>query len=292
MLTDSRSGPLDLVVIGGLTVDRFADGSAAPGGSVLHIARAAAHRDLRVGVITSAGPEPEAQQGLDELRRLSALMESTPGGVTTTYRHRESAEGRRLWLERRGAAVLLPADAYGRIRTSAILYAPVAGEVGPEALTVWDDSWMRGAILQGWLRATDPSGEVRPQPLSALDGPLVEALSGLDLLVASREDLLAESDDPHRQLKSLRRTFGRRPMLIVTDGIEGVWLGTAHRWRIFEPQHLAAPWTVEGASTVGAGDIFAAFMTMRSRDSTIGADQHAASAMRIVAEELESRLDR
>ena len=75
MTSVSPSGALDLVVVGGLTVDRFSDGSAAPGGAVLHIARALAARGVRVGIVTTAGPEPEALAGLAELRDLAL-----PGG--------------------------------------------------------------------------------------------------------------------------------------------------------------------------------------------------------------------
>ena len=58
---------LSLVVVGGLTVDRFPDGSSQAGGAVLHIARALAAGGLRVGIVTTAGPEAEAQAGLAEL---------------------------------------------------------------------------------------------------------------------------------------------------------------------------------------------------------------------------------
>lgn len=273
---------LDLLVVNGLTIDRFPDGSSAPGGPGLHIVRAAAPRGLGIGVITAAGPEPEARAGLDELRRSAALVESTPGKVTTTFRHRESAKGRRLWLERRGQAVDFEAAAHDRIRTRAILFAPVAGEIPTDALEERGLAWEpeRGAILQGWLRTTDKSREVRPTRLSALDGALVAALSEFDLLVASREDLLAEADNPYDQVRSLREVFGRGPTLIVTDGPEGIWIGSAHRWRIFAPRHLPVPWRVEGVSTVGSGDIFAAFLLMGRR---------LKAPMRVVAEVLEER---
>src|SRR5688572_17348215 len=92
------SPPLDLVVLGGLTIDRFADGSSSPGGSVLHIARAAAPRGLRVGIVTHAGPEPEARAGLEELHHLATIVESSPQPATTSFRHQETPEGRQLWL--------------------------------------------------------------------------------------------------------------------------------------------------------------------------------------------------
>lgn len=282
---------LDLLVVGGLTIDRFPDGSSAPGGSVLHIARAAATRALRIGVATAVGPEPEAQAGLQELRRLTALIESSRGAATATFRHLEEPAGRRLWLERRGGAVELGADADDRIETQAILYGPIAEEVPPDALTGWESGPQRGAILQGWLRTTDQHDEVQPRPLSALSDALVEALGGFDLLVASREDLLAEARDPSHQLRSMRRVFGPGPTLVVTDGVDGVWVDAGQSAAASEPWHLPVPWRVEEVPTVGSGDIFAAFM-LPMPDGDYSADRltrQAEAAMRVVAEVLEER---
>ena len=147
MLSPSRSEPLDLVVVGGLTVDRFVDGSSAPGGSVLHATRAAAGRGLQIGVVTSAGPELDAQTGLAELRRIAAGLEVAAHAATSTFRHRDSPAGRRLWLERRGGPIGLAADAADRMPTRAILFAPVADEVDVAALNVWNEQEVRGAIL-------------------------------------------------------------------------------------------------------------------------------------------------
>lgn len=282
---------LDLLVVGGLTIDRFPDGSSAPGGSVLHIARAAATRALRIGVATAAGPEPEAQAGLKELRRLTAPVERSRGAATATFRHLEAPAGRRLWLERRGAMVALGADADNRTGTRAILYAPIAEEVPTEALMGGAPAIQRGAILQGWLRTTDQHDEVHPRPLSALSHALVEALGGFDLLVASREDLLAEARDPSHQLRSMRRVFGPGPALVVTDGIDGVWVDAGQSAFASKPRHLPVPWRVEEVPTVGSGDIFAAFM-LPMPDGDYSPDrltQKAGAAMRVVAEVLEER---
>ena len=51
---------------------------------------------------------------------------------------------------------------------------------------------IRAAILQGWLRSLEEGTEVQPLPLRALPLPLVDGIAGFDLLVASREDLVAE----------------------------------------------------------------------------------------------------
>jgi sugar/nucleoside kinase (ribokinase family) len=273
------SPPLDLLVVGGLTVDRFANGSSTPGGSVLHIARAASPRGLRLGVITVAGREPEARAGLDELRLLAASVDWTDADATLTFIHRGDATGRRLTRERAGGRVQVDdPDVTSRART--MLVAPLASEVGVDEIARLEGDRPSGAILQGFLRLAGDDGAVRPLPLSALDPDLVEALGRFDLLVASREDLAAEDSEPREQLAALRRRFGSKPDLVLTGGVQGVWI---------EREHLFVPRTVTGVSTVGAGDILAAFMTAWSTDRTRSLADRARNAMRVVAEVLEER---
>ena len=274
----------DLLVIGGLTVDRFADGSSAPGGSVLHIVRAAAARGLRIAVITSAGPEPDAQAGIRVLRRLAMALEVAPADATATFGHRNTPHGRQLRLERRGGPVTV-AGSPMLAHTPAVLLAPVASEVSAEDLSNVASIPVRAAILQGWLRGPTEGADVRPLRLDDLGARLREALARFDLLVASREDLLAESDDPQAQLAALRRALGGRPTLVVTDGTEGAWLDTVASGT----RHLPVPRRVKATSTVGAGDILAAFLVIGAGDRSAGPEQRAVAAMRVVAEVLEER---
>jgi sugar/nucleoside kinase (ribokinase family) len=275
------AAPSDLLVIGGLTIDRFADGSSAPGGSVLHIARAAGPRGLRVAVTTVAGPEPEAQAGLRALRSLTTRLDPSDAAATATFVHRESPGGRRLWLSERGGGILSPS--IDPADTRAILVAPIADEISPDELAHRDTSTTWAAILQGFLRSFAPDGEVMPVPLSGLAAGVAEALSGFDLLVASREDLAGEAADPPDQLAALRRAVGPRPALVVTDGVRGIWL---------EGEHLPVPRLVDGVSTVGAGDVFAAFMLAGGWPKPAGTAflrDRARAAMLTVAEVLEER---
>jgi len=275
----------DLLVIGGLTIDGFGDGTSAPGGSVLHAGRAAAVAGLRTIVVTVAGPEPVAARGLAELDAVTELH-VTDAESTIRYRHRDGADGRRLWLEADTSPIRLPADAYGRLLTAAILFAPVAGELPTAVLSTWEDSWVRGAILQGWLRRARVGEPVEAIPPSDLPDDLKAALGSLDVLVASREDLAAAAETPVAQIDALRRSIGERPVIVVTDGAEGVWIDTAYRL----PRHLPAPWRVGGVPTVGAGDAFAAlFVASRSREGDGARRNAATNAMRAVAEMLEAR---
>lgn len=273
------AAPPDLLVIGGLTIDRFADGSSAPGGSVLHIARASGPRGIRVSIITAAGPEPEARAGIDELGPVIASVER--GDATATFVHRDSPEGRLLWRTRAGGPV-----STGNVdipSARAILAAPIADEVTADDLHRLGAASTRGAILQGYLRSFAADGEVLPRPLSALAPELVAELSGLDLLVASREDLRGEASEPSAQLAALRRIFGPRPALVVTDGVAGVWM---------EGEHLPVPRRVDGVPSVGAGDVLAAFMLAGGWPMPVPAGfarRRAEDAMRVVADVLEER---
>jgi hypothetical protein len=290
MLTDPPLDALDLLVIGGLTIDRLADGSTAPGGSVLHIARAAAPRGLRLGVLTTAGPEAEATAGVAELGGLCASVRAGRYESTATFAHRESAHGRRLWLEQRGGTVIVGQADYDRITTAAVLFAPVAGEIAADTLRGWDDAPARGAILQGWLRSTTEGAEVEPLLLSRLARPLLEGLGQLDVLVASREDLIAEAVTPNDQLAALRDAIGSAPALIVTDGPNGLWLDSADSPPGTDRAlHLPVPWRVDTSATVGAGDILAAFLTLRTDEPSGSWSARASKAMGIVAEVLEAR---
>jgi sugar/nucleoside kinase (ribokinase family) len=292
MPNDPAPAVLDLLVVGGLTVDRFADGSSAPGGAVVHVTRAAAPRGLRIGVVTVAGPEPEAQAGLADLRAMAAGVEAAAGVATATFRHREAPDGRRLWLEVAGGSVPVDAAARERLLAHAILYAPVGGEIRTPALRVWDRLWRRGAILQGWLRGGAVGDEVRPVPLAALPAELVEELRDFDLLVASREDLRAEATDPVHQLAALRACFGRRPSMVVTDGGAGAWVSAEQSLFPSEPTHVVPAEQVVDAPTVGAGDIFAAFMLAGEWDylpDRAFLVRKAEAAMQVVAEVLEER---
>ena len=64
-----------LLIVGGLTVDHFTDGTSAPGGSVLHAGRAAADEGAQLTFLTVAGDEPEARDGLARLSEMGRLVQ-------------------------------------------------------------------------------------------------------------------------------------------------------------------------------------------------------------------------
>ena len=287
------SQPLDLLVVGGLTIDRFPAGVDEPGGSVLHIARALAGRATRLGVITASGTEPAARRGLAELEQLCDTTQVTAVDRTITYRHQEEGGARRLWLEHGGGTLPSMSATANRSAPRSVLFAPLAGEVGTEWLVGWNDRSATGAILQGWLRAVDSTGEIHARPVGALRGDLRASLRSLDLLVASEQDVAADGEEPRAQLGALRRAVGPTPTLVLTCGIEGVWLSSpqtgAHRE---DPWHVPVPWRVDDVSTVGAGDVLAAAMLAGGwahSQTRASVGRLAEAAMYTVAEHLEKR---
>lgn len=250
----SRSNPelVDVLIVGALTIDRFADGTTAAGGSVLHASRAAAANGYAVGVVTVAGPEPEAAIALRELGVLGHLHAERVER-TLRFEHRETAHGRGLSLE----SPPVPLECLERdILPVAVLYAPVAGEFGAGLAGQKYDGAYRAAILQGWLRTLEQGHRVDRLPLSAMSDALVAVLSGFGVLFASTEDLAAVAADPADQLDALRARFGSTPRLVVTDGPAGAWLDEGS-----SRARIAPRVTVTSRHTVGAGDAFAALIT-------------------------------
>lgn len=250
---------LDLLLVGALTVDRFADGSSAAGGAILHGARAAAEAGASVGVVTVAGGEPVARDGIAELERLARRVKACNAPHTIVFRHHEAASGRRLWVEQRGGRVDIDGDAPAELLPHSALFAPVLDELPDAALDLWGGA-VRGACLQGWLRCADSGGEVRPiDHLGLLPDETVRRLASFAVLFASHEDLAMLGGAPDVQLVALRRRIGPGPLLILTAGVDGAWFdidrrdsGLRSRW------HLNAPARVVDVLSTGAGDAFAA----------------------------------
>jgi sugar/nucleoside kinase (ribokinase family) len=264
---------VDLLIVGGLTIDRFADGSSAPGGSVLHSSRAAAAAGLRVAVVAAAGDEPDARRGLEEIGRVATLVHVRVPR-TIAFRHDESGPIRRLYLD--VAATPLDAPPVDP-RPTAVLYAPVANEIGSALSRQVFEGVLTAAILQGWLRILAPGALVQPRLLRDLPRDLVARLGELDILIASREDLLAEGDTPNAQLDVLRSVIGPRPTLVVTEGIAGAWID-AGAGRL----HIDVAEPITRVPTVGAGDAYAAVLAARlgsRRHDLVSAAADAAAAV-------------
>jgi sugar/nucleoside kinase (ribokinase family) len=245
--------PVDLLIIGGVTVDDLVGWGEAAGGAARYATEAALAAGLRVALHTVAGEEPVVRQALDRLSARAHVIRH-PAPTSIRFEHHGTDDARRLRL--RGVTDPIRVPHLDRLPVAAaVLFAPVAGEVAADAVQAVRAPF-RAAGLQGWLRQTDPDGWVMIRPLAQLEPELTAALLGLDLLIASLEDVAAL--DAPAAMAQIRAWAGPRPQLVVTAGREGAWLDDG----VGPTSHVRAE-VVEGRPTIGAGDAFAAVLVAR-----------------------------
>ena len=255
----------DFLVLGHVAQDLQPDGSYRLGGTVTYAALLAERLGLRVGIVTS-GTERE-------VAALSALVPGVqiacvPAPTATIFENRYDADGRRTQYLRARAMPLTAADVPPPWRGAPIaLLGPIAAELDPSVAAVLaapTSALLQGeaessagglpgvrfcaATPQGWLRAWDDSGRVRPIPWVDADG----FLPHLTALVCSEEDVAvaavgASSSD------MLASWAARVRYLVVTDGPRGARLWVEGH----SPVHVPA-FPVPELDPTGAGDTFAA----------------------------------
>ncbi|MGI8998162.1 MAG: PfkB family carbohydrate kinase [Candidatus Limnocylindria bacterium] len=246
----------ETLIVGGLTIDQFTDGSVAPGGSVLHAGLAIRAEGANLTTLTVAGDEPAARDGLVWLGELGRLAhQHTPS--TTAYRHEERGGMRVLILGAR-AEPIRAGGLRDLKRPDVALVAPIADEVEPSLVDALRDelrpTWVV-MLIQGWLRHLVEGEEVLPLALDALSAAQDRAIADADVIVVSTEDLIEAPDDPFAQAAELRDRAGSKPIIVVTLGTEGYLLDDPARNRVVAsvPRRI-----VTGVSAVGAGDAFGA----------------------------------
>lgn len=273
--------PLDLLIIGGLTIDHFADGRPAPGGSVIHAAEAVRTDAVRLATLTAAGDEPEAAAGLERLRVLGRVI-CQPAQTTTTYRHTERG-GRRVLVFERGTARIGTSAVARCPRPDVALLAPIGDELPAATVDHVREVLAPGLtvlLIQGWLRRLAPGREVEPLPLEDVEPQLWRIFADADAIVLSTEDLAGEPADPFARVAELRRRLGARPTVVLTLGTDGYVLDDPRSDRVV----AEVPRTViVGVPTVGAGDTFgAAFAVRLASGDDPAAAAHTASE-RVIA---------
>jgi sugar/nucleoside kinase (ribokinase family) len=271
----------DLLVIGGLSVDRFPDGWERAGGSVVHAARALAMAGLHAATITVAGPEEAAAAGVRMLRSFGPLLlRGAPRSIRFLI-----DEGRplRVVTYEGGAHLpISPADV-ARFPAPAVLIAPIAAELHAADVVATAAASVRVAALQGWMRVLVPGEPVGARPLTGLAPELIDALRSVTALVASDEDLASVAPEARGAVTALRYRLGPHPILLVTSGQSGALLDLPDGRSATVPASVA----VSGVSTIGAGDAFAALFAVglgRGIDPLVAARDAAAGVSRWLAE--------
>jgi len=275
-----------LLIVGGLTIDRFTDGSRAPGGSVLHSGVAAIAEGADLAVLTVAGDEPEARAGIKRLGALGTVV-SQPSSATTTYRH-EEADGRRVLVYEARSEQIDPTEVQRMPPADVVLVSPIADELPADAIALLRQALPAARtvlLIQGWLRRLGIGEAVRPMRLDEVPDITWRAFQDADAVVLSNEDFESDTDDAFAQAAAVRERIGPGPLLVLTLATKGYLLDDpgADRVTASVPRNVVA-----GVPMVGAGDTFGAGLAIalaRGATPTVAA---VAATERVIAV-LESR---
>jgi sugar/nucleoside kinase (ribokinase family) len=269
----------ELVIVGGLTIDRFADGSTAPGGTVIHAGHAAAAEGVRPSFLTIAGDEPEAEAGLDQLAGMGELARRF-SPATTTFGHADHAGARVLTLLCRSAPIAPP---FPPGTADCALLAPIADELPAsviEPLTAALQPRLTVLLIQGWLRRLAVGSVVEPLTLDEIDRATWATFGRADAVVVSTEDLAESHGSPFAQAALLRHRIGNGPLLVLTLGAQGHLLDDPAADRVVAsvPRRV-----VSGVPMVGAGDTFGATLAIHLSRGAAAAAAVAAATDRVIA---------
>jgi sugar/nucleoside kinase (ribokinase family) len=275
-----------LLIVGGLTIDRFADGSRAPGGSVLHSGLAAIAQGADLAVLTVAGDEPEARVGIERLESLGTVL-CQPSAATTTYRH-EEADGRRVLVYEARSEHIDPAGVERLPGVDVVLVSPIADELPVEAIARLREALpatQTVLLIQGWLRQLGIGHAVRPRRLEEVPESTWRAFRDADAVVLSNEDFASDTDDAFAQSAAVRERIGAGPLLVLTLAAKGYLLDDPRADRVVAsvPRNV-----VDGVPMVGAGDTFGAGLAIALARGASPSDAAEAATDCVIAV-LESR---
>lgn len=231
--------PVDFVAIGHVTLDQTPRGTR-PGGAAYYTAMTAHRLGLRVGLLTSFGPDFPREAVPADIE-----VVNVPAERTTTFRigqTRPGPGGRTRELAVLARAADLEADALPEAWRDATLgaLAPVTGEVDPGFAAAFPETSLV-ALPQGWMRQRGKGGILAPQPWE--DADLV--LPRVQALVVSHEDV-----EPFE--KDAVEWFQQVPVGAVTRGSDGAILF------VNGDRYGVEPDVALEKDATGAGDVFAA----------------------------------
>jgi sugar/nucleoside kinase (ribokinase family) len=231
--------PPDFIAVGHLTVDELS-GGLRPGGSALYAGLFAHQQGLRVGLLTSYGPDFPFDVLPPEIE-----IVAVPAAATTRFALDYRSEGRRLTLKER-AARLEPEHLPPHFAEAGLAYlCPVADEVSPELASAFPDAAI-GVGAQGWCRVWDRDGtvEMRPWP----DPRLV---------LARAQALFLSSDDVAGWESRAMELYQDVPLGALTFADKGAVLF------VNGERNPVPAVPVREVEPTGAGDVFAAAFLIR-----------------------------
>ena len=238
MLNLVSPGPVDYLVIGHVAHDLTPTGPRL-GGTVAYSALTARALGLRVGIVTSVGPETS----LGALKDIPIISIESP--QSTTFENIYSKQGRLQYLRAQAAHIDLNSVPELWRRASIIHLGPLANEMD-SILPKNFSPTLLGITPQGWMRKWDADGRVSPSAWTEAESALTQA----GAVVVSREDV--GSDD-----EVIEHMAHQTRVLAVTEGAAGAvlyWNGDRRRF--------PAP-KVQEVDATGAGDVFATAFFVR-----------------------------
>jgi sugar/nucleoside kinase (ribokinase family) len=231
--------PPDFVAVGHLTVDELATG-LRPGGSVLYAGLLAHHLGLRVGLLTSCGPDFPREVLPPEIE-----VVAVPAPATTRFALHYTAAGRTLLLRARATA-LAPVHMPAHFADAGLAYlGPVADEVAPDFAGAFANAAV-GAGAQGWCRRWERDGRVSMRPWPDPE-PVLRRIQALFL----------SSDDVAGWEERARELYQHVPLGALTLAARGAVLF------VNGERHAVSPAPATEVEPTGAGDVFAAAFLIR-----------------------------
>lgn len=252
----TSDAPFDYLAIGHISRDivppAIAPAGYTLGGTVAFSGRVAHALGCRTAVLTSVGPALDAAAALPD-----CTVAVVPAAASTAFENIYTPTGRRQ-IVHMVAAPLTVDDLPPTWRNIPIVHlGPITPQVDPQLVCAFPNSVI-GLTPQGWMRAWDADGVVRPiaLPHAAL------LLPRADAVIIGEEDLHAP--DELERLRALSR------LLVMTRSARGCTV--FHAGAVYD---VPAPVVVE-VNPTGAGDIFATAFLVRLQRS--GGDFLAAAA--------------
>src|SRR5258708_22166106 len=237
MASNDDRGTVDYLLLGHVTVDRLDDRRVVLGGTATYAALTARNMGARVGVHTSAAYEPGL---IDTLG--GVLVARIPSEYTTCFVN-EYIDGKRRQTIESVAEKLTYEQILPEWRNPPVVHlGPLNQELDASLVSRFPRSLV-GVTPQGWMRAWDEDGLVRPVDWADADRVLAKA----DAVIISEDDVAHKSviDEWAAKARMLVGTLGGRRCDVYRQGEP-------------EPFHSAAFMSATEVDPTGAGDVFAA----------------------------------
>jgi len=233
----------EFVAVGHVTHD-LVDGEVRPGGAALYASVTARRLGKRVGLVTSYGKDFRGEEALDGIPR-----RVVPAARTSTFRNLYGRAGRVQAVY--GMAGCLGPDAFPwGWRACGIVYlCPVLHEVSPRMGDAAPGALL-GVAPQGWMRAWDDEGRIRPRRWEGFQ----EVLRTARLLIASEKDIEGHED----LVDAFRATT---PIVVITRADRGAVI------HLPEKTLLVGAYPAREVDPTGAGDCFGAAFLIRLQET-------------------------